>query len=312
MDARDVDPAHRVSSGSRGELSFLYRVRQDFAAPPLFMGETVFAPGQSLPSHVHDRPLMFSLLEGCGSHTVGGETRMLAPAEVVFIPAQTPHSVAFGRGISRVFTIEFDHEAVIGVSKPLPDRPCHSSDIQLLSAVLRTYRHFASRESLCGTSLSRRLLTALSTVEGRPCDMPAPHAYDWLREAAERVRHSAGSSLRMYAIASQLGVHPVHLSRCFRRVYGESMSGFRERLRLELVSRALLRDSRTISSIAAELGFSDHAHLTRSFRRAAQMTPSEFRGVIGSTSLPQEVTSDLRSSRAFVFRQSIAAGIRVA
>ena len=108
MDSGEEDLTHRASDASHGERSFLYRVRQECEAAPLFMGETVFAPGQSLPSHVHRRPLLFSMLEGSGTHSFGGETRMLAPAEVVFIPGQTPHSVVFGRGISRVFTIEFE------------------------------------------------------------------------------------------------------------------------------------------------------------------------------------------------------------
>jgi AraC family transcriptional regulator len=312
MYSGDEDLMHRDSNARRDDRSFIYRVRHDLAAAPLFMGETVFAPGQTLPGHAHERPLLFSLLEGHASHTVGGESRMLAPAEVVFLPAQTPHSIVFGQGIARAFTIEFDGETVISGTNVLPTRPFHTSDIYLLSAVLDAYRVFASHQSLCGSSLCKLLVSALSAADGRPCDMPDPEIHDWLREAVERVRDTAASSLRLSSIARQLGVHPVHMSRCFRRAYGESMSRFRERMRLEQVSRALLTDSRTISAIAAELGFSDHAHLTRTFRRAARMTPSEFRGVIGNTCLPYEVTSNLRSSRGLVLRPSIAAGIRVA
>jgi AraC family transcriptional regulator len=306
------NPAASSSSSSCDDCGFIYRVRQDVAAPPLHLDETVYAPAQRLPKHFHPRPMLFSLLEGSAVHTVDGESRSITPGEVAFIPPRTFHSVVFGHGIGRVFSVEFDEGRCMADRVVLPSRSIHSADVRLVSTVLGTYRIFARREALYGGMLANQLASALAPIDTRPCDMPAPEVCAWLREAVERVRQSASGPVRMNAIARQLGVHPVHLSRHFHQVFGESMSAFRERTRLERVTRALLTQSRTISAIAAELGFADHAHLTRSFRRAAQMTPSEFRDVIDKTGLPHEVMSNLRASRTLILRGSMVSGIRVA
>jgi AraC family transcriptional regulator len=307
-----ADPAAPSSSSSCEDRGFLYRVRDDVAVPPLHLGETVYAPGQRLPKHFHPRPMLFSLLEGAAVHTVNGESRRITPGEVAFIPPRTAHSAVFGRRIGRVFSVEFDEDWSTTDGALLRLRPVHSADVRLVSSVLSVYRMFARREPLYGEALANQLASALAPIDIRPCDIPPPEVRAWLREAVERVRQSTSGPVSMKAIARQVGVHPAYLSRQFHQVFGESMSAFRERTRLEGVTRALLTRSATISAIAAELGFADHAHLTRSFRRAAQMTPSEFRDVIGKTGLPREVMSNLRTSRTLLLRASMVSGIRVA
>jgi AraC-like DNA-binding protein len=69
-----------------------------------------------------------------------------------------------------------------------------------------------------------------------------------------------------YLCSTHAGVHPVHVSRSFRRTLGCT---FREYLTLIRIRRAtdLLKQSSTcITEIAFACGFSDHAHFTRTFK----------------------------------------------
>ena len=99
----------------------------------------------------------------------------------------------------------------------------------------------------------------------------------WLKAVRQRLERASGPPLDARALAREVGVHPAHLSRAFTQHYGRSMRRF---VRERRVARALtaLRDSdRTISSIAADAGFADHAHLVRSMRAHLGTTPTSLR-----------------------------------
>ena len=98
----------------------------------------------------------------------------------------------------------------------------------------------------------------------------------WLETARDLLQPSA-PMVRMRAIAGAVGVHPVHLSRSFRRRFGVTMTGYLRGRRLEAARRALLETSHGVARIAAEHGYSDQAHLTRAFKRATGLTPAAFR-----------------------------------
>jgi AraC family transcriptional regulator len=108
--------------------------------------------------------------------------------------------------------------------------------------------------------------------------MPAlePGIPSWL-EAARGLLQPDASVIRMRAIAGAVGVHPVHLSRSFRRRFGLTMTDYLRGRRLEAASRALLETSHGVARIASEHGFSDQAHFTRAFKRATGLTPAAFR-----------------------------------
>jgi AraC-like DNA-binding protein len=275
------------------------------------MDETVFAPGQSLPLHAHARPVLLMFLEGTATHALDAASRQMTAGDVAFVPSRTAHAFTFALGIGRAFSVEFEQCSTALQRVELPSHPIHTSDPHLLAAMLRAYRGFATDNQESGESVARSLVEALVDVDNRRSALRSHDPGSWLAEAFARLHDSPVDGLRMATIARQVGINPCHMSRRFRQVFGESMSSVRERVRVEHASRALLSEMKTISTIALEHGFCDHAHLTRSFRRAMRMTPSELRRVIGETSLPDDLRRNLHAPGAFMFRSSSSAGIRL-
>jgi AraC-like DNA-binding protein len=272
------------------------------------MDETIYAAGQWLPRHVHPRPVLIAFLEGSWIHSVGEETTRVGPGDLVFLPAFMAHELTFVGRIGRAFSIEFDDAQL---ADRLPRQSMHTSDPQLLALTLAAYRTFARDQLLRSEAFSNALEGGLVAIDRRHRIFSDNGTDSWLAAALDRVRNSIGDEVRMSGIARAVGINAAHMSRRFRQVFGESMSEFRERLRLEQASRALLGQAGTISSIAADLGYCDHAHLTRMFRRATCMTPSEFRRIVRDTCLANDVLCKLHSRQAFAFRRSSAAGIRL-
>lgn len=278
------------------QKEYLYRVRRAVRSWPLRMDETVYVAGHQLPRHVHPRPVLIAFLEGGWIHSVGDDTRRIGPGEIAFLPAQTAHALTFAGRLGRAFSIEFEEWPA---RDSLPRRPLHTSDPRLLALTLEAYRLFARDHAMTGQRLAAELTVTLDAIDRRQNRFGSRHDASWLAITLDRVRTSVTDGVRMSAIAREVGINPAHMSRRFRQVFGESMSAFRDRLRVEHASRALLNSADTISSIAAQLGFCDHAHLTRTFKRATRMTPSQFRRVVADTCLGRDQISMLESQHVF-------------
>ncbi len=78
-------------------------------------------------------------------------------------------------------------------------------------------------------------------------------------------------------IASEVGVTPFHLSRIFHDIVGLPVRRYLRGHRLRAALVRLAEGERDLTSLAVELGFSDHGHFANTFRAEFGRTPSEFR-----------------------------------
>jgi AraC family transcriptional regulator len=70
---------------------------------------------------------------------------------------------------------------------------------------------------------------------------------------------------------------PAHFSRKFKLTVGESPHAYVVRKRLERACHLMMTSAEPLSEIALSVGFSDHAHLCRLFRRAFGRSPASWR-----------------------------------
>lgn len=84
----------------------------------------------------------------------------------------------------------------------------------------------------------------------------------------------------LFPLADLLGVSPYRLSRAFPRELGVSLTRYRNRLRVGRALDRLEAGERELARLAADLGFADQAHLTRTVREHAGKTPAVLRGLL--------------------------------
>ena len=84
---------------------------------------------------------------------------------------------------------------------------------------------------------------------------------------------------RIGDVAAEIGVHPVHLARVFRRAWGCSPGELLRWRRTDWAAELLRETARTVAQIAQEVGFVDQSHLTHAFRTRVGLTPAAYRRV---------------------------------
>lgn len=128
-----------------------------------------------------------------------------------------------------------------------------------------------------------RVEVALSLVHGvafrlrgrvRPARV-SRGARDLVMEARQALTEDP--TLTLSQLSGRLSASPHHLSRMFSAVTGQSMSTHRTQLRIGLALDRLLDGEGNVARLAADLGFADHAHLTRTLRHHTGLTPSQVR-----------------------------------
>lgn len=99
----------------------------------------------------------------------------------------------------------------------------------------------------------------------------------WLVTAKDFIHAEFAHNPTLDEVAAVASVHPVHLSRIFRRHFRCTIAEYIRRLRVESACSALVQSGKSLVDIAAAYGFSDQSHFSRSFKRIMNVTPAEYR-----------------------------------
>jgi AraC-like DNA-binding protein len=123
-----------------------------------------------------------------------------------------------------------------------------------------------------------QLLFRLFALYGRP-PLAAPEVGREKRAVSE-ARHymveHLSETVRLTDVAAAVRLSPFYFLRTFKRSTGMPPHAYLNQIRLER-ARALLRAGESPAQVAAALGFADQSHLTRRFKAAFGVTPSQYR-----------------------------------
>jgi len=196
---------------------------------------------------------------------------------VIWHLAGEVHWDRFGNEGGHLLNLEVDPVAAHALQLEVtPGQPRH---------VFRSGQAFAK-----GLSLFRALNGVPEEIEERafellaliPRESARPLRPAWLWSALELVHERFDAPLRLKDIAREFGVHPVHVARTFREGLGCTLSDLICQLRVSRACDLLSQARWNIAEVAGVCGFADHAHLCRAFKRLTGLTPSAYRGHVGS------------------------------
>jgi AraC family transcriptional regulator len=100
--------------------------------------------------------------------------------------------------------------------------------------------------------------------------------------AALWIDANSREAVDLASVASHVGVSAFHFLRMFAAVVGVTPHQYLVRTRLRNAARLLTEGGRSITDVAADVGFGDLSNFVRTFRRAAGVSPRRFRRLHGS------------------------------
>ncbi|PYI54323.1 response regulator transcription factor [Paenibacillus flagellatus] len=82
-------------------------------------------------------------------------------------------------------------------------------------------------------------------------------------------------------VADMLGLNPSYFSQLFKQSTDETFVQYRTRRRMEKAKRLLEQPHYRITDISYEVGYADHPHFTKMFKKHTGLSPSEYRSSLG-------------------------------
>lgn len=98
-----------------------------------------------------------------------------------------------------------------------------------------------------------------------------------LRRAVEYIDENWGRNIRLEELASLAGLSQSHFSHAFKASTGMAPHQWQTNARVERAKQLLLKNEASLTTVAAETGFSDQAHFTRVFRKVVGATPASWK-----------------------------------
>lgn len=241
----------------------------------LTFSEVTYPADYWMSAHVHSQSQLVLVLSGAIEHHAGRERHCMTVKSGGYVPLDEKHSDLF-LGDVRTFQIG------IGKSwKGLSPDSCASQTFHQkhLSARLMTsaFREFKSPDIYTPSMLEALTVELFVSLHRQPDHMDQAEHPLWLERARDLLHEEYSETLRLHDIALEVGVHPAHLSRAFRRRFGHSVGEYVRRLRIAK-ARHLLEDSEmSMGEVAIATGFADQGHFTRTFKKYTGLTPKACR-----------------------------------
>jgi AraC family transcriptional regulator len=238
-----------------------------------------------MPVHEHEPPYLGLVLKGAYSETLFGRTRERGPLTTVFHPACERHSVSFHDSNVQIFRVEMgsSFRARVQGAMHLPTEPAQHKGGLVTSLALRLLSEYRKRDCWSPLAIEGLLLEIAAALGRSETDAPSGRLPKWLDLAREILASTLSDHHSLAELAQEVGVHPVHLAREFRRRYHCTIGDFVRQRRIEFACKEIARSDAPLSEIALACGFYDQSHFSNLFKRLTGMTPAAYRSACRSS-----------------------------
>jgi AraC family transcriptional regulator len=245
--------------------------------PGFTLTESVYTQGLRLSPHRHSQAYLSFILSGSYREKYGDRECECSTGALRFLPPDELHENYFDSAV-RALLVRIDPQALDRLGDPAPVLSSPGEVFGLASSWLanRMYREFLASDDIAPLAMEGVLLEILAE-SARAIGEGGAHAPLWLRRVREALEDSYLLAPSLAELAAIGGVHPVHLSREFRKHYDTTIGEFIRKRRIEHACHLLTNSDKSLSEIALMCGFSDQSHFCAMFKTHTSLTPAKFR-----------------------------------
>jgi AraC family transcriptional regulator len=254
-------------------------VVKEFCTRGLRLSESVYPAHLKTPRHSHEHAYFCLILSGTSLQSYGSRSRERKPNTTLFYLPDETHWESFGKTGGRIFSVEVGPEWLARLREcSVVQRESLAFEGGRLSWLARgLYRELDSPDSVAPLAIEGLTLEILAEVARQRANALKPKAPRWLSAAKDLLLAEFAEKLSLDRVAKQVGVHPVHLAKTFRKYCGSTMGEYVRQLRIEFALNDLASSDTPLAQVAVAAGFANQAHFTRVFKQHIGMTPARYR-----------------------------------
>lgn len=245
------------------------------------MTEIAYSAKSSLSDHSHEYAHFCYVLQGSYTEYHDKQETECAPFTLTFRPPGEVHQDRFHNQEVRVFTIELplrwlerlqQDSVYLRRSSSFKE----GSITRLSERVVREFRLMDTAAGLIIEGLTLEIMAEAARHSAHNIEKSIPY---WLKQARDLVHTRFAENLTLTQIASEVGVHPIHLASVFRKKYQCTVGDYIRQRRIEYACREIARGATPLAIIALESGFANQSHFSSAFKRLTGYTPTAYRNL---------------------------------
>jgi len=244
--------------------------------------ESLYRNTLELPPEAYSHAEITLVIEGTVSERYTDRAITCTPGAVRFVPAGEVHQVRFDHG-SRCLHIRCDPSVLEQFQRLIPKSAAEITGMAITWLTHRLYAEFSRRDTASAIAIEGLILEVLAEISRSETQPDSRLVPEWLKRATEIVEARFLERLSLADIASQVGIHYVHLSRQFHKFNRCTVGELIRRRRIQHACHLLAQSQTPLAEIALICGFSDQSHLSFLFKRYMGISPSKFRSLAGSS-----------------------------
>ncbi len=223
-------------------------------------------------THAHQNAYLSLLICGNYCETNGRSSTQVNTGEVIFRPAGYDHSNQFLSTGGRCLNIELKKALLdrYDLDGNLPD----SVKLYSTGSFVYLYKLLYQFNKQDGVEMSAEYILHWLVQES---EISVVQRMPWLSKVKAILESEFDVHHTIQSLAARVFVHPVYLARAFRQRTGVTVGEYQQKMKLKKATELLFRCDDSIGQVAFESGFTDAAHLIRTFRQWYNFTPSRFR-----------------------------------
>lgn len=229
--------------------------------------------------HYHENPYFTFLLQGNMTEGNKKEIYDCAAGTLLYHHWQDSHYNTKPDVFTRGFHIEIS-EDWFDKNQLLKDKTEGSFNIKNPAVKLLMYRIFKETKSIdnsCEISVDQILLDIFHEIDGQKTSRDKNPL--WVQQIDEILHETFMEKLNLSDLAKILNIHPIHLSRDFKKYFHCTLGEYLRKLKVEN-SLKILNEFESLSEVALECGFSDQSHFIRCFKENIGITPLKYRNIL--------------------------------
>ncbi|WP_181958312.1 AraC family transcriptional regulator [Nonomuraea deserti] len=241
--------------------------------------------------HVHDGYAIGVIVGGVEEFDYRGTLHRAGTGELVLVNPDSVHTGQAGAPGGWAYRMLYPSiDALTGIAAELgapyatphfPEQVVRDDEVAALLG--RAHQAAERGNALAASTLSRTLFARLLTRHAAPkpaAALPAEGRRS-VRDALELLHGSLVDPPTLDDLAGAVGARPFALLRAFKAATGMPPHAYLTSLRVRQARRLLLSGVRP-AQVAAEVGFTDQAHLNRHFKRIVGVPPAAYQRAAGT------------------------------
>jgi len=224
--------------------------------------------------HSHKNGYLSIIIEGEVLESCNGKEYKRSPGMAVYHPAYGVHSNLLVSEYARLFHIELLKDYSRANFKKSGDFQI-IFDEKVIKLIREIYFGFHKGDKL--DLLTEIGIDVLSKVSKSNCKSRYLRRPDWLKYIIDFIDYNYSQYITLEILSEEVAIHPVHISRSFKKYMQCSFSSYIIKIRIEKACEKIKASNTQLCTVAYEVGFFDQSHFSKCFKKYTGLAPSQYK-----------------------------------